>query len=153
MNSFTFAAPADTVSNGVYLMKSVFPTGRLYLYRESGEKIAEIEQSRLELAGNDIVSHDSEDLSFTSENGYLGYFHDGGRMYHYGTQMVWVMDGKYVLVDLSRVSGTSPENIDSNIVQAVYDQIRFNDETYWLVQKGDFFILVKDGESHLYRAE
>ena len=105
MNSFQLAIPANTISHGVYLMKSVFPEGTLYMYKESGEKIASISCDRLE--------------------------------YHYGTQMVFSIGEKNVLVDLSRVSGTEFENIDSAIVQAVYDTIRINDETYWLIQKGE----------------
>lgn len=137
MNSFQLAMPANTVSHGVYLMESVYPTGTLYMYKESGEKIASISCDRLELSGNDMIYHDSSDYEFQAYNSYIGYFHDGDTMYHYGTQMVFSMDEKNVLVDFSRVSGTEFENIDSAIVQAVYDTIRMNDETYWLVQKGE----------------
>ena len=65
------------------------------------------------------------------------FYHDGAYFYNYGSNMVWTVGERDVLVDFALHPGMTFETADNRIVKAVYDQISMNDENYWLVKDGE----------------
>lgn len=76
-------------------------------------------------------NYDGEDNSFRS------FYHDGAYFCNYGSNMVWTVGERDVLVDFALHPGMTFETADNRIVKAVYDQIYMNDENYWLVKDGE----------------
>ena len=78
----------------------------------------------------------SEDY-FEEQNSLRSFYHDGAYFYNYGSNMVWTVGERDVLVDFALHPGMTFETADNRIVKAVYDQISMNDENYWLVKDGE----------------
>ncbi len=78
----------------------------------------------------------SEDY-FDEQNSFRSFYHDGAYFYNYGSNMVWTVGERDVLVDFALYPGMDTETADNRIVKAVYDRIYMSDENYWLVQDGE----------------
>lgn len=128
-------APISTINHGYYVTGSFFmEPGYLNVYDEAGEHTAELDYFHFSLDGNDGITYDENVYDETSD--YRGYYVDGGYLWNYGPHMVFMIQGRNVLVDFSKNTekeGVNPEQI----VTAVYDYISMADEKYWLVQSGD----------------
>ena len=79
-------------------------------------------------------SFDAEYLSTSSFNGeaeteLMGYYKEGGFVYHYGSKVIVRCKDKYVLVN------TLETNPKPNF--PVFDYLKMSDEKYWLAHQGD----------------
>ena len=135
-DSFFGRTPLSTMNHGYYITGSDYiEPGYISVYNEAGNNIANIHYFFLSVDGNGEVANNS--YTFNEQSYYRGYFVDGVTFYNYGSNMVFVVDGKNILVDFSRNSNPENETKDLNmseVVTAVYDYISMADEKYWLVQ-------------------
>ncbi|MCH5255252.1 MAG: sigma-70 family RNA polymerase sigma factor [Lachnospiraceae bacterium] len=138
-SSFIGNALLSTMNHGYYVTGSKYiEPGYISMYSENGDDIANIDFFHLAVEGNDAVTNNSG--IFNEESYYRGYFVDGATFYNYGSNMVFVVDGKNILVDFSKNSdpGNKTEDLNiSEVVTAVYDYIAMADEEYWLVRSDD----------------
>lgn len=105
---------------------------------EPGDNIAEVDYRLFSVGGNGTITNGYD--NYNEDNYYRGYYVDGTTICNYGPHMVFVVDGRNILVDFSRNSNPGNDLGDLNIskmVTAVYDYISLADEEYWLVQSGD----------------
>ena len=137
--SFFGRTPLSTMNHGYYVTGSEYlESGYISAYNTEGDNIANIFYFSLSVGDNNTILNNSR--TFNENNFYRGYFVDGATFYNYGSNMVFVVDGKNILVDFSRNSNPGNETEDLNmseVVTAVYDYISMADEEYWLVQSGD----------------
>ena len=77
------------------------------------------------------------ETDFKDSNNYRGFRYDGDVYYNYGSEMVWIMDDRDVLVDLALAPGMTVDTMSNGIVKAVYNGIYMSNERYWLVNDGD----------------
>ena len=128
-------APISTINHGYYVTGSfIMEPGYLNVYDEAGEHTAELDYFHFSTDGNGGITYDESVYDETSD--YRGYYVDGGYLWNYGPHMVFMIQGKNVLVDFSKNTEEEGVNPDQ-IVTAVYDYISMADEKYWLVQSGD----------------
>ena len=138
-SSFFGRTPLSTMNHGYYVTGSDYvEPGYISAYSTSGDNIANIFYFFLSVGENNTILNNSR--TFNENNYYRGYYVDGVSFYNYGSNMVFVVDGKNILVDFSKNSNPGNETEDLNmdeVVTAVYDYIAMADEKYWLVQSGD----------------
>ena len=72
-----------------------------------------------------------------SENDYRGFWVDGFTFWNYGSKMVFIVNGKNVLIDFARNTGDVDSLRADEVVTAVYDYIAMADENYWLIRSGE----------------
>lgn len=139
--SFFGRTPLSTMNHGYYVTGSDYiEPSYISVYSESGDNIADFEYFLLSVDGNGTISAGLH--NYNEENYYRGYYVDGVTFCNYGPNMVFVVDGRNILVDFSRNSNPEAEMTDLNMgemVTAVYDYISMADEEYWLVQSGDLW--------------
>ena len=137
--SFFGSALLSTMNHGYYVTGSDYiEPGYICVYSEAGDNIANLDYFLFSAAGDSMVTNGYD--HYNEDNYYRGYFVDGVTFYNYGSNMVFVVDGRNFLVDFSRNSNPGNDSEDLNIsemVTAVYDYISMADEEYWLVQSGD----------------
>ena len=138
-SSFFGRTPLSTMNHGYYVTGSEYiEPGYMSVYSEEGDNIANIDCFHLSVDGNDVVTNNSG--IFNEDNYYRGYYVDGVTFYNYGSNMVFMVDDKNILVDFSKNSNPGNETEDLNmseVVTAVYDYIAMADEEYWLVRSGE----------------
>ena len=137
--SFIGNALLSTMNHGYYITGSDYiEPGCISVYTEEGDNIANVDLFHLSVDGNDAVTNNSG--MFNEDNYYRGYFVDGVTFYNYGSNMVFRVNDKDILVDFSKNSNPGNETEDLNmseVVTAVYDYIAMADEEYWLVRAGE----------------
>lgn len=137
--SFFGRTPLSTVNHGYYVTGSDYiEPGYISVYNEAGDNIAEVDYFLFSADGNNMITNSYS--HYNEDNYYRGYYVDGTTICNYGPHMVFVVDGRNILVDFSRNSNPGNDLEDLNIsemVTAVYDYISMADEEYWLVQSGD----------------
>ena len=124
------------MNHGYYVRRpsdSVIPV-ILSVYDAEGNIVAYVNLNSISVGEDGTVSIDE---SWENElNSYRGFRIDGFNYWNYGSKMVFIVDNKDVLVDLSKNS-TSGGRVGTEVVTAVYDYIVMADENYWLVQSGE----------------
>lgn len=129
----------STMNHGCYITGNDYmEAGYISAYSVEGNNIANINYFLLAADANGAITYSMN--HYNEESYYRGYYVDGVTFYNYGPNMVFVVDGKNILVDFSKNSnpGNESENLNiSEVVTAVYDYISMADEEYWLVQSGD----------------
>lgn len=137
--AFLGRTPLSTMNHGYYVTGSDYiEPGYISVYSEAGDNIANLDYFLFSADGNDMITNSYN--HYNEDNYYRGYYVDGTTIYNYGPHMVFVVDGRNILVDFSRNSNPGNDLGDLNIsemVTAVYDYISLADEEYWLVQSGD----------------
>lgn len=128
--------PVSAANNGYCMARNlVIEGGGTSLYTETGEKLCSWDLYTTQLVDGQLVTT----MEYNDYNDYRGYWQDGYWLYNYGPKMVWTLDEKDVLVDLSLATDMAWDHVDNKINLAVYDRIYMSDETYWLVQNGEQF--------------
>ena len=127
----------STMNHGYYIRGSHYMVpGALDVYDDAADnRVAYIDYCNLSVDENGRVSIDER--YYNEENAYRGFYVDGGYLWNYGAKMIFVIDGKSVLVDFARNTGNAKIQNTDEIVMAVYDYISMTDENYWLAQSGD----------------
>lgn len=138
-SSFMGRALLSTMNHGYYITGSDYiEPGYISVYTEKGDNIANIDYFFLSADGNGGVTNHSG--MYNEDNYYRGYFVDGVTFYNYGSNMMFGVNDKNILVDFSKNSNPENEVEDlsmNEVVTAVYDYIAMADEEYWLVRSGD----------------
>lgn len=125
----------STMNHGYYVTRSdYFETSYLKVYDAEGNQVASIDFCFIDVDESGMVNIGN---TYNSSNQYRGFYVDGGYLWNYGPHMVFIVDGKDVLVDFAKYTGGEDIVNSDEIVTAVYDYIAMADEKYWLVQSGD----------------
>lgn len=135
------SVPMNSLNNGYYLGYYEFSGERVL--RDKDRIVAGFMMDMITLQG-DTLAYGKDSISingntvpmyggaaegtYYDENRILSYPSDGDYYYNYGSKILMLLDGKYVLMDL-----LSPGELKYD----VFDYCAMNDEKYWLVQKGD----------------
>lgn len=138
-SSFSGRALLSTMNHGYYITGSDYiEPGYISVFTEEGDNIANIDYFFLSADGSGAVANNSG--MYNEDNYYRGYYVDGATFYNYGSNMVFGVNDKNILVDFSKNSNpeNEAENLNMNeVVTAVCDYIAMSDEEYWLVHSGD----------------
>ncbi|MDE7272760.1 MAG: sigma-70 family RNA polymerase sigma factor [Lachnospiraceae bacterium] len=119
-----FHYPLGTPNHGYTVENNMlYENGAISVYTEDRSRELYHHLSYITYNGERLVESYNEGYDWT------GFVYDGGRVSNYGSHMVWIMNGRHILVDLTRT--------DMDMIQAVYDDIVLSMESYWLVQKGE----------------
>lgn len=130
-NIQVFSYPMGTPNHGYSVENNgALESGWISLYADNHNYISGAYIDHVSYAEGRLV----QDYRDGGEWGTSVY--DGARVSSYGSKMVWIMDGKHILVDLALADGMGYEGTDLGIFQAAYDYIELDMENYWLVQKG-----------------
>lgn len=136
MSMFSPRAVLSTVNHGYYITGSNYiEVGYLKVYDTEDNHVAAINYFNLSVDEDGKVN--IAENTYNESNDYRGFYVDGGYLWNYGPHMVFIVDGKNVLVDFSQNTGDAKILDSDEIVTAVYDYIAMADEDYWLVQSGD----------------
>lgn len=126
----------STMNHGYYITGSYYiEPGFLGIYDSGYNQVASINYFEISVDGNDKIS--ISENTYNESNAYRGFYVDGGYIWNHGSHMVFIVDGKNVLVDFAQNTGTETILSANEIVMAVYDYIAMADEDYWLVQSGE----------------
>lgn len=126
----------STMNHGYYITGSYYiEPGFLGIYDSGYNKVASINYFGISVDGNDKIS--ISENTYNESNAYRGFYVDGGYIWNHGSHMVFIVDGKNVLVDFAQNTSTETILSANEIVTAVYDYIAMADEDYWLVQSGE----------------
>lgn len=128
-----FQYPMGTPNHGYAIERyAAGEDGVLKLYTEGHQQVLWLDISQVSYRGDGFVRESDEEYD------WVFFVHDGAWMDNYGSQMVWIMNGRYILVDLARADIMDDEGtVSSSMIQAVYDYIALDMNDYWLVQKGE----------------
>ena len=141
VSSFMGRPLLSTMNHGYYITGSDYiEPGYISVFTEGGDNIANIDYFFLSADGNGGVTNNSG--MYNEDNYYRGYYVDGATFYNYGSNMVFGVNDKDILVNFSKNSNPENEAEDLNmneVVTAVYDYIAMADEEYWLVRSGDWW--------------
>ena len=136
MSMFSPRAVLSTVNHGYYITGSNYiEVGYLKIFDTEDNYVAAINYFNLSVDEDGKVN--IAENTYNESNDYRGFYVDGGYLWNYGPHMVFIVDGKNVLVDFSQNTGDAKILDSDEIVTAVYDYIAMADENYWLVQSGD----------------
>ena len=136
MDSYYTRLPLSTVNHGYYVAGTFeYDAGWISMCTDTYEILGECDFYHAEPDAEKGFVY-SEDY-FDEQNSFRSFYHDGAYFYNYGSNMVWTVGERDVLVDFALYPGMDTETADNRIVKAVYDQISMNDENYWLVKDGE----------------
>ena len=136
MDSYYTRLPLSTVNHGYYVAGTFeYDAGWISMCTDTYEILGECDFYSAEPDAEKGFVY-SEDY-FEEQNSLRSFYHDGAYFYNYGSNMVWTVGERDVLVDFALHPGMTFETADNRIVKAVYDQISMNDENYWLVKDGE----------------
>lgn len=136
MDSYYTRLPLSTVNHGYYVAGTFeYDAGWISMCTDTYEILGECDFYHAEPDAEKGFVY-SEDY-FDEQNSFRSFYHDGAYFYNYGSNMVWTVGERDVLVDFALHPGMTFETADNRIVKAVYDQIYINDENYWLVKDGE----------------
>ena len=136
MDSYYTRLPLSTVNHGYYVAGTFeYDAGWISMCTDTYEILGECDFYSAEPDAEKGFVY-SEDY-FEEQNSLRSFYHDGAYFYNYGSNMVWTVGERDVLVDFALHPGMTFETADNRIVKAVYDQIYMNDENYWLVKDGE----------------
>ena len=136
MDSYYTRLPLSTVNHGYYVAGTFeYDAGWISMCTDTYEILGECDFYHAEPDAEKGFVY-SEDY-FDEQNSFRSFYHDGAYFYNYGSNMVWTVGERDVLVDFALHPGMTFETADNRIVKAVYDQISMNDENYWLVKDGE----------------
>lgn len=136
MDSYYTRLPLSTVNHGYYVAGTFeYDAGWISMCTDTYEILGECDFYHAEPDAEKGFVY-SEDY-FDEQNSFRSFYHDGAYFYNYGSNMVWTVGERDVLVDFALHPGMTFETADNRIVKAVYDQIYMNDENYWLVKDGE----------------
>lgn len=136
MDSYYTRLPLSTVNHGYYVAGTFeYDAGWISMCTDTYEILGECDFYHAEPDAEKGFVY-SEDY-FEEQNSLRSFYHDGAYFYNYGSNMVWTVGERDVLVDFALHPGMTFETADNRIVKAVYDQIYMNDENYWLVKDGE----------------
>lgn len=130
--------PLNSINHGYFVSRRYLDVGAMALIDENYEIVAEFDPFLVEAdeEAGFIPEFSSRD-DWKEDNGYRGFYHDGDYYYNYGTNMVWMLGEKDVLVDFSLYPNMTIDTMDNSIVKAIYDTISMSDADYWLVGSGE----------------
>ena len=135
-DSYYTRLPLSTVNHGYYAAGTFeYDAGWITMCTDTYEILGECDFYHAEPDAEKGFVY-SEDY-FDEQNSFRSFYHDGAYFYNYGSNMVWTVGERDVLVDFALHPGMTFETADNRIVKAVYDQIYMNDENYWLVKDGE----------------
>ncbi|WP_300774765.1 FecR domain-containing protein [uncultured Acetatifactor sp.] len=135
-DSYYTRLPLSTVNHGYYAAGTFeYDAGWITMCTDTYEILGECDFYHAEPDAEKGFVY-SEDY-FDEQNSFRSFYHDGAYFYNYGSNMVWTVGERDVLVDFALYPGMDTETADNRIVKAVYDQISMNDENYWLVKDGE----------------
>nr|WP_289765622.1 FecR domain-containing protein [uncultured Acetatifactor sp.] len=135
-DSYYTRLPLSTVNHGYYVAGTFeYDAGWITMCTDTYEILGECDFYHAEPDAEKGFVY-SEDY-WDEENGFRSFYHDGAYFYNYGSNMVWIVGERDVLVDFALYPGMTFETADNRIVKAVYDGIYMSDEDYWLVQDGE----------------
>jgi len=136
MDSYYTRLPLSTVNHGYYVAGTFeYDAGWISMCTDTYEILGECDFYSAEPDAEKGFVY-SEDY-FEEQNSLRSFYHDGAYFYNYGSNMVWIVGERDVLVDFALYPGMTFETADNRIVKAVYDRIYMSDENYWLVQDGE----------------
>lgn len=136
MDSYYTRLPLSTANHGYYVAGTFeYDAGWISMCTDTYEILGECDFYHAEPDAEKGFVY-SEDY-FDEQNSFRSFYHDGAYFYNYGSNMVWTVGERDVLVDFALHPGMTFETADNRIVKAVYDQIYMNDENYWLVKDGE----------------
>ena len=136
MDSYYTRLPLSTVNHGYYVAGTFeYDAGWISMCTDTYEILGECDFYHAEPDAEKGFVY-SEDY-FDEQNSFRSFYHDGAYFYNYGSNMVWTVGERDVLVDFALYPGMDTETADNRIVKAVYDTIHMSDENYWLVQDGE----------------
>lgn len=136
MDSYYTRLPLSTVNHGYYVAGTFeYDAGWISMCTDTYEILGECDFYSAEPDAEKGFVY-SEDY-FEEQNSLRSFYHDGAYFYNYGSNMVWTVGERDVLVDFALYPGMDTETADNRIVKAVYDRIYMSDENYWLVQDGE----------------
>ena len=136
MDSYYTRLPLSTANHGYYVAGTFeYDAGWISMCTDTYEILGECDFYHAEPDAEKGFVY-SEDY-FDEQNSFRSFYHDGAYFYNYGSNMVWTVGERDVLVDFALHPGMTFETADNRIVKAVYDTIHMSDENYWLVQDGE----------------
>lgn len=136
MSSYLSRVPLSTMNHGYYVAGSYYgEAGWIAMCTDTYEFLGECNLWCAEPDAEKGFVY-SEDY-FDEQNSFRSFYHDGAYFCNYGSNMVWTVGERDVLVDFALHPGMTFETADNRIVKAVYDTIHMSDENYWLVQDGE----------------
>ncbi len=136
MDSYYTRLPLSTVNHGYYVAGTFeYDAGWISMCTDTYEILGECDFYSAEPDAEKGFVY-SEDY-FEEQNSLRSFYHDGAYFYNYGSNMVWTVGERDVLVDFALYPGMDTETADNRIAKAVYDRIYMSDENYWLVQDGE----------------
>ena len=138
-----FQYPIGTPNHGTIIGNNRgLESGAISVYTQDHQQVFWFDISSMSYDGNRFVR------DYNDEYDWKRFIYDGAWAANYGTKMVWVMNDKNILVDLSLADGSDEYGyIDADIIQAVYDDIVLDMNAYWLVKKGERWGYI-DHEGH-----
>ena len=123
----------STGNHGYYVIAATWDP-MMIMYDENDNQVAYFNWKNLFIDENGKVCIDND--YYNDGSGYQGFFCDGGYFYNYGSQMVFTVENRCILMDLAKNSDAWGLDMEKAVV-AVYDSIDMRDEDYWLVQSGE----------------
>ena len=135
-DSYYTRLPLSTVNHGYYVAGTFeYDAGWISMCTDTYEILGECDFYHAEPDAEKGFVY--SEAYFDEQNSFRSFYHDGAYFYNYGSNMVWTVGERDVLVDFALHPGMTFETADNRIVKAVYDQISMNDENYWLVKDGE----------------